>query len=129
MIPPIASSSQETERTSPWETVKNIIPAILIMTGTTVMAATSIIATAVAAGAADMAIMAAGMAVAIAEATTAEVLVAAIPAAAAEMVVAAVAVAETEPRELKNPLAKCGQRVLLGKIIESTRHETCIHRL
>ncbi len=125
MILPIASSSQETERTSPRETVKNIIPAILIMTGTTVMAATTIIATAGAAGAADMAIMAAGMAAAIAEATTAGVLVAAIP--AAEMVVAAVA--ETESRGLKNPLAKCSQRVLLGNIIESTRHETCIRRL
>lgn len=125
MIPPTASFSQETERTSPRETVINIIPDILIMTGTTVMTATTITATAGAAGAADMVVTAAGTAEAIAEATTAGASAGAIPAAET----AVVAVAETEPHRLKNPLAKCRQRVLLGQITESTRHETCTHRL
>ncbi|KWX79804.1 hypothetical protein AMQ84_05940 [Paenibacillus riograndensis] len=125
MIPPTASFSLETERTSPRETVINIIPDILIMTGTTVMTATTITATAGAAGAADMAVTAAGtadMAVtaagtaeAIAEATTAGASAGAIPAAAAEMAV--VVVAETEPHGLKNPLAECRQRVLFRQKI------------
>ncbi|MNC31536.1 hypothetical protein D3C75_798590 [compost metagenome] len=110
MIPPTASSSQEPERILPRVTVINIIPAILIMTGTTIMAATTIIVTAGAVGAAAMAVTAAGMAEVIAEVTTVGALAVAIPAVAAEMAV--VAVVETEPYGLKNPLAQCSQRGL-----------------